>query len=78
MLYKKVVFGGLWGGGGARRPIIHVRLIGSQLVFSEQQLLKYARMITVIRSGLVVSWGVQPCQGRHEIHLSQNERAPVN
>ena len=26
MLYKKVDFGGSWGGGGARTPIIHVRL----------------------------------------------------
>ena len=30
-------------------------------------------MITVIRSGLVVNWGVQPCQGRHNIHLSQDD-----
>ena len=53
---------------------VHPRkTVGSQLVFSEQQLSKYSRMITVIRSGLVVNWSVQPCQGRHKIHLSQND-----
>ena len=51
--------------------------VGSQLLFSEQQLSKYSRMITVIRSGLVVSW-VHNLVKDDIKSIYRKMRAPVN
>ena len=48
MPYKKVGFGGSWGGGGARTPIIHVRLVGRALSFL--YLIFYDKFIRVGRT----------------------------